>query len=60
MRVIRLVIGIAIVVEGTRSHDASLIIGGTVVCLLPVLNIGCCCNSSCEVPRSEQQRQTKK
>jgi hypothetical protein len=51
-RIIRLAIGIAIVGEGIRSRDTTLIIAGLVVSLLPVFNIGCCCGSSCEVPRS--------
>lgn len=54
MRIIRLVIGIAIIAEGAHSRDMSLMIGGLVVSALPVFNVGCCCGNSCELPRAAQ------
>jgi hypothetical protein len=56
MRVIRLIIGIAILAEGIHSRDTSLIIGGLVVSALPFFNVGCCCGNTCEVPRSAESK----
>jgi hypothetical protein len=60
MRIIRLIIGMAIVAEGIHSRDTTLIIGGLVVSLLPLFNIGCCCGNNCEIPRSAQSSKDMK
>lgn len=48
MRVVRLALGVFIIGEGVNSHDWSFILLGGVFTLMPIFNIGCCANNSCQ------------
>lgn len=50
MRVIRLALGIFIVVQGIVTNEWTYVILGGLFALMPLLNIGCCGASGCNVP----------
>lgn len=56
MRIIRLVLGIIILIQGIISKEVSTIVLGIVFAAMPVFNIGCCSGNSCPVDptRSKQ------
>lgn len=47
MRVIRLILGISIIVQGASMHKWIFMIIGILFAALALLNIGCCGTSSC-------------
>jgi hypothetical protein len=55
VRIFRLLIGIAITVQGLWFSDWLFAIIGTIFSLMPVLNIGCCGNSGCNIPTSKER-----
>ncbi len=50
-RVLRLVLGIVIVVQGVLTQQWALAALGSLFSLLPLLNIGCCGLGGCAVPK---------
>lgn len=50
MRAIRLALGIFIVVQGIVTKEWAFAILGGLFSLMPLLNIGCCGASGCNVP----------
>lgn len=57
MRVLRLVLGIFIIVQGIVAGDWMIAALGGLSSLMPLLNIGCCGVSACNtpVPRSSKK-----
>lgn len=54
MRILRLVMGIIIIIQGVKS-EMWLIAGlGVLFTILPLLNMGCSANGSCQVPNRER------
>ena len=49
MRILRLILGIAILVQGIVAKDATAIVLGVVFGGMAVANIGCCGTTGCEV-----------
>jgi len=49
MRVIRLLLGIGILINGIVTKDVTSIILGIVFAAMPVFNIGCCGTNGCAV-----------
>lgn len=47
MRIIRLVFGVYVIVQGVSNRDMSYLLIGSLFTLMPVLNIGCCSTSGC-------------
>ena len=47
MRVIRLVFGVYVIVQGVSNRDMSYLLIGTLFTLMPIFNIGCCSTSGC-------------
>lgn len=47
MRLLRLLMGIFILVEGIKSQQTLFIILGVSFSILPLLNIGCCTTGGC-------------
>lgn len=47
MRIVRLLLGIIIIVQGTYSKNWIFVIAGVLFTLLPLFNIGCCGTASC-------------
>ncbi|MBK8671470.1 MAG: hypothetical protein IPN93_00315 [Bacteroidetes bacterium] len=47
MRVIRLMMGIIIIIQGVNSMQWNVIFLGGLFSLLPILNIGCCSSAGC-------------
>lgn len=55
MRILRLVMGIIIIIQGVKS-EMWLIAGlGVLFTILPLLNMGCSVNGSCQVPPRERR-----
>mgnify|MGYP000493991150 CR=1 FL=1 len=54
MRFLRLVIGIAIIVQAVVAKDIMLGIAGIFFTSLPVFNIGCCAGGNCYVPAKKE------
>lgn len=50
MRVIRLVLGIFILIEGVRSQELAVMALGGMFTLMPLLNVGCCSTAGCNTP----------
>ncbi len=53
MRILRLIMGIIIVVQGIKADMWLIIILGVLLCALPLFNIGCGPNGSCSVSRRD-------
>lgn len=52
MRVLRLVLGIFIIVQGVQAKEWLFVALGGLFSLMPLLNIGCCGVSGCNTPVS--------
>lgn len=59
MRIIRLVIGILIVVQGFQTHQWAMLGLGILFTLMPLLNIGGCSNNGCKTRRTSKPHQTE-
>lgn len=59
MRVLRLVIGIFIIVQGVVSKDWLFVGAGVLFSLMPIMNIGCCGASGCNTPIRKSNRTTE-
>ncbi len=61
MRLIRLVMGVAILAQGIIMRDWSFMIIGSVLSLMPLLNLGCCSAGSCNTPtfRNTKMKESK-
>ncbi|MGC4232277.1 MAG: hypothetical protein QM594_04795 [Niabella sp.] len=56
IRIIRLLLGIAIIAQSVRSGHWGLMIAGILFSLMPIFNIGCCAGGNCSAPvRSVRQ-----
>jgi hypothetical protein len=49
MRMLRLILGIFIIVQGIHAQEWILAVMGALFSLMPVFNIGCCGSSGCSV-----------
>lgn len=49
-RIIRLVFGIAIIIQGIVSREILLIVAGILLSGMALLNIGCCGPTGCIIP----------
>lgn len=52
MRIIRLVLGIVIIVQGIQAQQWMLVALGGLFTLMPLFNIGCCCAAECNTTYS--------
>lgn len=59
MRVLRLAIGIAILVQALMAKDAIFGIAGLLFTSMAIFNVGCCGTGSCSTP-TKKNTQTKK
>lgn len=50
IRIIRLLLGVAIIAQSVRSGHWALMIAGILFSLMPVFNIGCCAAGNCNTP----------
>jgi hypothetical protein len=50
MRLLRLVLGILIIVQGVVAGDWLFAGAGLLLSLMPIMNIGCCGTSGCDTP----------
>ncbi len=57
MRFLRLVIGIYIVVIGIQESNFWLVALGASFSIMPLLNIGCCGVSSCNIPVAKSSKE---
>lgn len=47
MRIIRLVLGIIVIVQGIQANEWMFVALGGLFTLMPLLNIGCCSTAGC-------------
>lgn len=59
MRVIRLLMGIAIIVQGFYIHQWTYVAMGGLFTLMPLLNIGCCSTGACYTPQNKTSTKTE-
>ena len=59
MRVIRLMKGIIILIQGINAMEWNLIFLGGLFSLLPILNIGCCGSAGCATPKIKKDEANK-
>ncbi len=59
MRVVKLVLGVAILVQGITVKDTLQIVLGLALCVLAVANIGCCGVGRCTVNTRSTSKQTE-
>lgn len=52
MRIIRLVLGIIVIVQGIQANEWMFVALGGLFTLMPVLNIGCCSTAGCNTTYS--------
>lgn len=50
-RVVRLLMGIYILIDGARNGQWFFAFIGLILVLLPLLNIGCCATGNCALPK---------
>lgn len=55
VRLLRLAMGVFLIVEAVKSGMWILVAVGVVFIIMPLLNIGCCANGSCNVPSSRSK-----
>jgi hypothetical protein len=48
-RVLRLILGFAVIVQGLLTKNISFVILGILFSLMAVLNVGCCAGNNCSV-----------
>lgn len=58
MRIIRLVLGITIIIQGVTTAQWLFVILGALFTLMPLFNLGCCGGSACNT-KSPKQYQSK-
>ena len=59
MRVLRLVAGIFVITQGVLEREWVFIVLGAVFSLMPLLNMGCCSTSGCNVPLRRSNENSK-
>lgn len=58
MRIIRLVLGIVIIVQGIQAQQWILVALGGLFTLMPLFNIGCCGTAGCSTTYSSRKNTT--
>lgn len=59
MRVLRLVLGIFIIVQGVQAKEWLFVALGGLLSLMPLLNIGCCGAAGCNTPVSKSNEKNE-
>lgn len=59
IRLLRLIAGIAILVQAVIARDILFAVLGLIFTAMPVFNIGCCGTQGCYVPEQKRQDKTK-
>lgn len=59
VRVLRLLSGVFIIFVGVQAKDWLLTIGGGLLSLMALLNVGCCGTSACHQPAQQKNRKTE-
>ena len=60
MRIIRLVLGIIVVIQGVEARQWMLVAMGGLFTLMPLFNIGCCSTDGCSTAyRARKNTETK-
>lgn len=59
MRVLRLVLGIAIIIQAVIAKDLFFGLAGVLFTSMPIFNIGCCSSGSCYVPQKKSSEVVK-
>jgi len=59
LRVIRLVFGLYVLIQGVYARDMSYVLIGGLFTLMPVLNIGCCSTSGCATTNRKSEVTTE-
>ena len=59
MRFLRLVLGMAIIVQATLESNWAMAVLGLLFTAMPVFNIGCCGTAGCDTPVKKSSETTK-
>lgn len=59
MRVLRLIMGIAIVVQAVMAKDALFGLAGLLLTGMAIFNVGCCGTGGCNTPAKKNAETTK-
>ncbi len=59
MRLVRLLLGMAIIVQSVLIKDWGMTLIGVLFTSMPVFNIGCCANGGCSVPPITNHQKTE-
>ncbi len=59
VRVLRVALGIAIVVQAIMMKDVLFGVMGTLLTIMPLFNIGCCTTGTCIAPPGKNKQDTK-
>lgn len=55
MRIFRVALGVAAIVQGMRSGDAVFMAAGLILFVMGFANLGCCGANGCSVPVNQNQ-----
>ena len=55
MRIVRLVLGIIVIVQGIQANEWMFVALGGLFTLMPLLNIGCCGTAGCSTNYSQRK-----
>ena len=53
VRILRFAMGVFLLFESVKSGIGFLIFVGAIFTIMPLLNVGCCCTSSCGISRGK-------
>lgn len=53
MRILRLVLGVSILIQGVQAHEILFIFMGGLFTLMPIFNVGCCSTAGCATPNKK-------
>lgn len=53
MRILRLVLGVSILIQGVQAHEILFIFMGGLFTLMPIFNVGCCSTVGCATPNKK-------
>lgn len=59
LRIIRLLLGVAVVIQGLLKAEYVLALAGGLVAMMALFQVGCCGSNGCSVPQSKKHPSSK-
>lgn len=59
-RVLRLILGLAAVIQGYMENELMLIIAGGLIAAMAIFNVGCCGVTGCSIPQPAKKENNPK